>query len=133
MPVDETVWSEDFVVMKMMMIIMWVMINIIIIIFITIKSLLVQPVGMLHQSHYRATAKEEQRSTKSQITDNHPHHPHHTNHQGVHPNSHKHFFPYMGFCASIWGNVRHHCHHHHHHHHIQKSKSINTEACLIAH
>ena len=61
--------------MKMMMIIMWVMINIIINIFITIKSLLVQPVGMLHQSHYRATAKE-QRSTKSQITDNHPHHPH---------------------------------------------------------
>ena len=52
---------------------------------------------------------------------------------GASPNSHKHFFPYMGFCASIWGNVRHHCHHHHHHHHIQKSKSINTEACLIAH
>ena len=44
------------------------------------------------------------------------------------------FFPYMGSCASIWDNVRHHCHrHHHHHHHIQKSKSINTEACLIAH
>ena len=52
---------------------------------------------------------------------------------GASPNSHKHFFPYMGFCASIWGNVRHHCHHHHHHHHTQKSKSINTEACLIAH
>ena len=52
---------------------------------------------------------------------------------GASPNSHKHFFPYMGFCASIWNNVRHHCHHHHHHHHIQKSKSINTEACLIAH
>ena len=52
---------------------------------------------------------------------------------GASPNSHKHFFPYMGFCASIWGNVRHHCHHHHHHHHIQKSKSINTVACLIAH
>ena len=52
---------------------------------------------------------------------------------GASPNSHKHFFPYMGFCASIWDNVRHHCHHHHHHHHIQKSKSINTEACLIAH
>ena len=52
---------------------------------------------------------------------------------GASPNSHKHFFPYMGFCASIWGNVRHHCHRHHHHHHIQKSKSINTEACLIAH
>ena len=53
---------------------------------------------------------------------------------GASPNSHKHFFPYMGSCASIWDNVRHHCHHHHHHHHhIQKSKSINTEACLIAH
>ena len=53
---------------------------------------------------------------------------------GASPNSHKHFFPYMGFCASIWDNVRHHCHrHHHHHHHIQKSKSINTEACLIPH
>ena len=33
---------------------------------------------------------------------------------GVHPNSHKHFIPYMGFCASIWDSVRHHCHHHHH-------------------
>ena len=52
---------------------------------------------------------------------------------GASPNSHKHFFPYMGSCASIWDNVRHHCHHYHHHHHIQKSKSINTEACLIAH
>ena len=31
---------------------------------------------------------------------------------GVHPNSHKHFIPYMGFCASIWDSVRHHCHHH---------------------
>ena len=49
---------------------------------------------------------------------------------GASPNSHKHFFPHMGFCTSIWNNVRHHCHHHHH---IQKSKSINTEACLIAH
>ena len=66
---------------------MWVMINIIIIIFITIKSLLVQPVGMLHQSHYRATAKEEQRSTKSQMTDNYPHHPNHTNHPH-HPHHH---------------------------------------------
>ena len=78
--------------MKMMMIIMWVMINIIINIFITIKSLPVQPVGMLHQSHYRATAKE-QRSTKSQITDNHPHHPHHTYHphhphHPTHPHHH---------------------------------------------
>ena len=36
---------------------------------------------------------------------------------GVHPNSHKHFIPYMGFCASIWDSVRHHCHHHHHHDH----------------
>ena len=35
---------------------------------------------------------------------------------GVHLNSHKHFIPYMGFCASIWDSVRHHCHHHHHHH-----------------
>ena len=35
---------------------------------------------------------------------------------GVHPNSHKHFIPYMGFCASIWDSVRHHCHHHYHHH-----------------
>ena len=52
---------------------------------------------------------------------------------GASPNSHKHLFPYMCFCASIWDNVRHHCHHHHHHHHIQKSKSINTVACLIAH
>ena len=52
---------------------------------------------------------------------------------GASPNSHKHVFPYMGFCASIWGNVRHHCQPHHHHHHTQKSKSINTEACLIAH
>ena len=52
---------------------------------------------------------------------------------GASPNSHKHFFPYMGFCVSIWDNVCHHCHRHHHHHHIQKSKSINTEACLIAH
>ena len=60
------------------------------------------------------------------IDDNHHCH-------GASPNSNKHFFPYMGFCASIWNNVRHHCHHHHHHHHIQKSKSINTEACLIAH
>ena len=50
---------------------------------------------------------------------------------GASPNSHKHFFPYMGFCVSIWDNVRHHCHRHHHHHHIQKSKSINTEAYLI--
>ena len=57
---------------------------------------------------------------------------HGRDYHGASPNSHKHFFPYMGFCASIWGNVRHHCHHHHHHH-IQKSKSINTEACLIAH
>ena len=57
----------------------------------------------------------------------------HYHHKGASPNSHKHFFPYMGSCASIWDNVRHHCHHHHHHHHIQKSKSINTEACLIAH
>ena len=39
---------------------------------------------------------------------------------GVHPNSHKHFIPYMGFCASIWDSVRHHCHHHHHHHDHQK-------------
>ena len=52
---------------------------------------------------------------------------------GASPNSHKHFFPYMGFCASIWDNVRHNCHHHHYYHHIQKSKSINTVACLIAH
>ena len=29
---------------------------------------------------------------------------------GASPNSHKHFFPYMGFCASIWDNVHHHCH-----------------------
>ena len=59
----------------------------------------------------------------------------HRHYDGASPNSHKHFFPYMGSCASIWDNVRHHCHHHHHHHHhhIQKSKSINTEACLIAH
>ena len=42
---------------------------------------------------------------------------------GASPKSHKHEIPYMGFCASIWDNVRHHCHHHHH---IQKSKSINT-------
>ena len=27
---------------------------------------------------------------------------------GVHPKSHKHFIPYMGFCASIWDSVRHH-------------------------
>ena len=27
---------------------------------------------------------------------------------GASPNSHKHFFPYMGSCASIWDNVRHH-------------------------
>ena len=60
-------------------------------------------------------------------------HLNHHRHCGASPNSHKHFFPCMGFCASIWDNVRHHCHHHHHHHHIQKSKSINTEACLIAH
>ena len=40
--------------------------------------------------------------------------------EGVHPNSHKHFIPYMGFCASIWDSVRHHCHHHHHHHDHQK-------------
>ena len=52
---------------------------------------------------------------------------------GASPKSHKHFIPYMVFCASIWDNVRHHCHHHHYHHHIQKSKSINTVACLIAH
>ena len=39
---------------------------------------------------------------------------------GVHPNSHKHFIPYMGFCASIWDSVRHHCHHPHHHHDHQK-------------
>ena len=39
---------------------------------------------------------------------------------GVHPNSHKHFIPYMGFCASIWDSVRHHCHHHHNHHDHQK-------------
>ena len=47
------------------------------------------------------------------------HHPH-PHHHGVHPNSHKHFIPYMGFCASIWDSVRHHCHHHHHHHDHQK-------------
>ena len=41
-------------------------------------------------------------------------HRNHNNH-GVHPNSHKHFIPYMGFCASIWDSVRHHCHHHYHH------------------
>ena len=39
---------------------------------------------------------------------------------GVHPNSHKHFIPYMGFCASLWDSVRHHCLPHHHHHHHQK-------------
>ena len=63
------------------------------------------------------------------------HHHHRRHHHGASPKSHKHKIPYMGFCASIWDNVRHHCHHHHHrhHHHIQKSKSINTEACLIAH
>ena len=38
---------------------------------------------------------------------------------GASPNSHKHFFPYMGFCALIWDNVCHHCHRHHHHHHHQ--------------
>ena len=27
---------------------------------------------------------------------------------GASPNSHRHFFPYMGSCASIWDNVRHH-------------------------
>ena len=58
---------------------------------------------------------------------------HHDDHDGASPKSHKHFIPYMGFCASIWDNVRHHCHHHHYCHHIQKSKSINTVACLIAH
>ena len=39
------------------------------------------------------------------------------NGDGVHPNSHKHFIPFMGFCASIWDSVCHHCHHCHHHHH----------------
>ena len=40
----------------------------------------------------------------------------HQNHNhGVRPKSHKHKIPYMGFCASIWDNVRHHCHPHHHH------------------
>ena len=41
--------------------------------------------------------------------------------EGVHPNSHKHFIPYMGFCASIWDSVRHHCHPppHHHHDHLK--------------
>ena len=30
----------------------------------------------------------------------------HLGDKGVHPNSHKHFIPYMGFCASIWDSVR---------------------------
>ena len=42
------------------------------------------------------------------------------NHDGVHPKSHKHKIPCMGFCASVWDSVRHHCHHHHHHHDHQK-------------
>ena len=47
---------------------------------------------------------------------------------GVHPNSHKHFIPYMGFCASLWDSVRHHClpYHHHHHHHHQKWRCERT-------
>ena len=49
---------------------------------------------------------------------------------GVHPNSHKHFIPYMGFCASIWNSVRHHCHHHH----ISSSSSseMDSEAATRA-
>ena len=39
---------------------------------------------------------------------------------GVQQKSHKHFIPYMVFCASIWDSVRHHCHHHHDHHDHQK-------------
>ena len=48
------------------------------------------------------------------------------NEVGVHPNSHKHFIPYMGFCASIWDSVRHHCHHHYHHHDHQKWRCDRT-------
>ena len=72
-------------------------------------------------------------ATPSRHNHSHQHNHQHNHRHGASPNSHKHFFPYMGFRVSIWDNVRHHCHHHHHHHHIQKSKSINTEACLIAH
>ena len=50
----------------------------------------------------------------------HRHHHRHHRHRGVHPKSHKHKIPYMGFCASIWDSVRHHCHRHHHHHDHQK-------------
>ena len=63
----------------------------------------------------------------------HYNHDHPNDHYGASRKSHTHKIPYMGFCASIWDNVRHHCHHHHYYHHIQKSKSINTVACLIAH
>ena len=50
-------------------------------------------------------------------SDNHDDHDVPGHHDGASPNSHKHFIPYMGFCASIWDNVPHHCHHHHHHNH----------------
>ena len=54
-----------------------------------------------------------------------PFHHYHCNF-GLHPKSHKHFIPYMGFCASIWDSVRHHYHHHHHHHHHQKWRCERT-------
>ena len=50
---------------------------------------------------------------------------------GVHPNSHKHFIPYMGFCASIWDSVRHHCHHCHHHHQKRRCERTALEQILI--
>ena len=64
--------------------------------------------------------------TREQVGDDHHHHVGDDDHDGVHPNSHKYFFPYMGFCASIWDNVRHHCHRHHHHHHHQKWRCERT-------
>ena len=47
-------------------------------------------------------------------------------HDGVHQKSHKHFIPYMGFCASIWDSVRHHCHHHH-----GNIDVINYQSCCV--
>ena len=82
------------------------------------------------QSPLHLTALETSFSASAPLLSicHHHHHCHcHLDHRhGVHPNSHKHFIPYMGFCASIWDSVRHHCHHHHHHHDHQKWRCERT-------
>ena len=64
--------------------------------------------------HHHRSINQSSRSYHDHQVDHHVDR-HFDRHVGVHPKSHKHFIPYMGFCASIWDIVRHHCHHHHDH------------------